>query len=54
MNHKAIITHVYDGVESTSEVEDFDHIIFYAKFTGTIQGITNAGSHITKVETMTV
>ena len=50
MNHQAIITHVYCGVESTSEVEDLDLTMFYAKFTGTIQGITNAGSHITKVD----
>ena len=54
MNHQAIITSVYCGVESTSEVEDLDLATFYAKFTGTIQGITNAGSHITKVKTMTV
>ena len=50
MNQQAIITHVYCGVESTSEVEDLDLTMFYAKFTGTIQGITNAGSHITKVD----
>ena len=50
MNYQAIITHVYCGVESTSEVRDLDLTMFYAKFTGTVQGITNAGSHVTKVD----
>ena len=54
MNHQAIITHVYQGVESISEVEDLDINMFYAKVTGTVKGITNAGSYITKVETVTV
>jgi len=54
MNHQAIITHVYRGVESTSEVEDLDLTVFYAQVTGAVQGITRAGSHITNVETVTV
>jgi hypothetical protein len=54
MNHQATITHVYHGVESISEVEDLDINMFYAKVTGTVTGITNAGSHITKLETVTV
>jgi hypothetical protein len=54
MNHQAIITHVYRGVESTSEIEDSELNMFYAKVTGAVKGITNAGSHITNVETVTV
>lgn len=47
--HKAIITSVSRGIESTTEVEDASPILFYAKIAGSVQGICAAGSHITSL-----
>ena len=45
--HKAIITSVHRGIESTSEVEDASPIHFYAKVAGSVQGICAAGAYVT-------
>jgi hypothetical protein len=52
MLNQAIITHVSNGVESTSEVEAEDLVIFYARVVGAIQGITAGGSHVTKLSVL--
>jgi hypothetical protein len=54
MSHQATITHVYRGIESTSLVEESSLAMFYAKFTGMVQGITNSGSHIIKIDRVSV
>jgi hypothetical protein len=48
MNH-AIITHTFNGIEETTEVEDLRLDRFHARIVGTVRGITDAGSVVTKV-----
>jgi len=48
MNY-AIITHTFNGIEETTEVEDLRLDRFHARIVGTVQGITDAGSVVTKV-----
>ena len=47
--HKAIITSVWRGIESTSEVEDNSVIHFYARVAGSVQGICASGAHVTSL-----
>ena len=47
--HKATITSVWRGIESTSEVEDASPIHFYARVAGSVQGICASGAHVTAV-----
>ena len=47
--HKAIITSVYRGIESTTEIEDDSIIHLYAKVAGAVEGITAFGSAITRL-----
>ena len=47
--HKAIITSVHRGIESTTEVEDDSPILFYAKVAGAVEGITAFGSAVTRL-----
>jgi hypothetical protein len=53
MLNQAIITHVFGGVSTTTQIEAEDLDLFYAKVVGAIQGITLAGSVVTKVVTLT-
>jgi hypothetical protein len=53
MFNQAIITHVFGGVSTTTQIEAEDLDLFYAKVVGAIQGITLAGSVVTKVVTLT-
>ena len=47
--HKAIITSVNRGIESTTEIEDASPILFYAKVAGSVQGICAAGAYVTSL-----
>ena len=47
--HKAIITSVWRGIESTSEIESEDSLLFYARVAGSVQGICASGAHVTDI-----
>jgi len=47
--NQAIITHTFNGIEETTEVEDLRLDRFHARIVGTVRGITDAGSVVTKV-----
>lgn len=53
MKHHGTVTSVWNGIESTSVVEDDDLVIFYAKMLGVVQGAAGAGSSVTNVVTTT-